>query len=199
MCQPRPFRLSLTAQDANQPAIASLVQRDVTATAPGIKMVGDITYIPTWEGWVYLATVIDCYSKKVVAHAMDDNYKTPLITTAIRRAARNEHLAPGAIFHTDRGSNYTSYEFGTVLKNLDLRRSMGRTGICHDNAMAESFFAALKNELVNRTVYPTRRAAMRDIARCIETRYNPRRLHSAIGYRPPNEVHDGHLSGQQAA
>lgn len=198
-CQPRPFRLSLTAQDANQPAVADLVHRDFTATAPGLKMVGDITYIPTWEGWVYLATVIDCYSKKVVAYAMDDNYKTPLITTAIRRAARNEHLAPGAIFHTDRGSNYTSYEFGTVLKNLDLRRSMGRTGICYDNAMAESFFAALKNELVNRTVYPTRRAAMKDIARYIETRYNPRRLHSAIGYRPPNEVHDGYLSRQQAA
>ena len=198
-CQPRPFRLSLTSQDANQPAIADLMQRDFTATVPGTKLVGDITYVPTWEGWVYLATVIDCYSKKVIAYAMDDNYKTPLITTAIRRAAHNEHLASGAIFHTDRGSNYTSYEFGTVLKDLDLRRSMGRTGICYDNAMAESFFAALKNELVNRTVYPTRAAAMKDIARYIETRYNPRRLHSAIGYRPPNEVHDAYRSGQQAA
>src|SRR5665647_944086 len=78
--------------------------RDFTATVPGTKMIGDITYVPTWEGWVYLATVIDCYSKKVIAYAMDDNYKTPLITTAIRRAAHNEHLAPGAIFHTDRGS-----------------------------------------------------------------------------------------------
>lgn len=198
-CQPRPFRLSLTEQDVNQPAIADLVCRDFTATVPGTKMIGDITYVPTWEGWVYLATVIDCYSKKVIAYAMDDNYKTPLITTAIRRAARNEHLAPSAIFHTDRGSNYTSYEFGAVLKDLDIRRSMGRTGICYDNAMAESFFAALKNELVNRTVYPTRRAAMRDIAKFIETRYNPRRLHSGIGYRPPNEVHDAYRSGQQAA
>jgi transposase InsO family protein len=76
--------------------------------------------------------VIDCYSKKVIAYAMDDNYKTPLISTAIRRAARNERLVPGAIFHTDRGSNYTSYEFGKVLAGLDLRRSMGRTGICYD-------------------------------------------------------------------
>ena len=116
-CQPRPFRHSLTAQDANQPAIADLVRRDFTATVPGTKMIGDITYVPTCEGWVYLATVIDCYSKKVIAYAMDDNYKTPLITTAIRRAAHNEHLAPGAIFHTDRGSNYTSYEFGTVLED----------------------------------------------------------------------------------
>jgi len=198
-CQPRPFRLSLTEQDANQPAIPDLVQRDFTATAPGTKLIGDITYVPTWEGWVYLATVIDCYSKKVIAYALDDNYKTPLITAAIRRAARNENLAPGAIFHTDRGSNYTSYEFGAVLAGLDLRRSMGRTGICYDNAMAESFFAALKNELCNRTVYPTRAAAMKDIARYIDTRYNPRRLHSAIGYRPPNEVHDAYRSQRTAA
>jgi len=198
-CQPRPFRLSLTAQDTDQQAIPDLVRRDFTATVPGTKMVGDITYVPTWEGWVYLATVIDCYSKKVIAYAMDDHYKTPLITTAIRRAAHNEHLVPGAIFHTDRGSNYTSQEFAAVLADLDLRRSMGRTGICYDNAMAESFFAALKNELCNRTVYPTRAAAMKDIARYIETRYNPRRLHSSIGYRPPNEVHDVYRSEQMAA
>jgi len=197
-CQPRPFRLNLTEQDVNQPAIADLVHRDFTATAPGTKMIGDVTYVPTWQGWVYVATVIDCYSKKVIAYAMDDNYKTPLITTAIRRAAHNEKLAPRAIFHTDRGSNYTSYEFGKVLADLDLRRSMGRTGICYDNAMAESFFAALKNELCNRTVYPTRAAAMRDIARYIETRYNTRQLHSAIGYRPPNEVHDAYRSQQIA-
>jgi putative transposase len=198
-CQPRPFRLGLTVQDANQPAVADLVRRDFTATAPGTKLIGDITYVPTWQGWVYLATVIDCYSKKVIAYATGDNYKTPLISTAIRRAARNERLVPGAIFHTDRGSNYTSYEFGKVLAGLDLRRSMGRTGICYDNAMAESFFAALKNELCNRTVYPTRAAAMTDIARYIETRYNPRRLHSAIGYRPPNEVHNAYRTQQMAA
>lgn len=198
-CQPRQLRVSLTAQDVDQPAVADLVRRDFTATVPGTKLIGDITYVPTWQGWVYLATVIDCYSKKVIAYAMDDNYKTPLITTAIRRAAHNEHLAPGAIFHTDRGSNYTSYEFGQVLQGLDLRASMGRTGICYDNAMAESFFAALKNELCNRTVYPTRAAAMRDIVRYIETRYNPRRLHSSLGYRPPNEVHDAYRSQQQAA
>ena len=91
-CQPRPFRHSLTSQGANQPTIPDLVRRDFTATVPGTKMVGDITYVPTWQGWVYLATVIDCYSKKVIAYAMDDHYKTSLITTAIRRAAHNEHL-----------------------------------------------------------------------------------------------------------
>jgi putative transposase len=109
-------------------------------------MVGDITYIPTWEGWVYLATVIDCCTKAVVGWAMDDNYKTQLIDKAIEMAARNHRLAAGAIFHHDRGSNYTSQQFADTLRKHDLRQSAGRTGICYDNAMAESFFAALKNE-----------------------------------------------------
>jgi transposase InsO family protein len=87
---------------ARPPVFPDLVCRHFTATAPGTKMVADITYIPTWEGWVYLATVIDCYSKKVIAFTMDDNYQTPLITTAIRRASHNQRLVPGAIFHTDR-------------------------------------------------------------------------------------------------
>lgn len=198
-CQPRPFRHSLTEQDAAQPAIPDLVGRDFTATAPGTKMVGDITYIPTWEGWVYLATVIDCYSKKIIGWAMDDHYQTPLISAAIKHAAARTRLASRAIFHSDRGSNYTSFEYGQVLNRLDLRRSVGRTGICYDNALAESFFAALKNELIHRTVYPTRSHAMKDIARYIETRYNPVRLHSAIGYRTPNEVHDNYQALTTAA
>ena len=197
-CQPRPFRLSLIAQDANQPGIADVVHCDF-AMAPGTEMVGDLTYVPTWQGWMYVATVIDCYSKKVIAYTMGDNFKTPLISTAIRRAARNEHLAPRAIFHTDRGSNHTSHGFGKVLAGFDLRQLMGCTRIRNDNAMAESFVAALKNELRNRATYPTRAAAMKDIARYIETRDNPRRLPSARRYRPPSEVHDAYRSHQIAA
>ena len=131
-------------------------------------MVGDITYIPTWQGWLYLATVIDCHTKELVGWAMDDNYKTPLIQKAIEMAARNHQLAGKAIFHSDRGSNYTSHEFAKTLRKLDLRQSVERTGICYDNALAESFNAALKNELVHRTHYPTRDHARRDIARYIE-------------------------------
>jgi len=123
-CQPRPSRLRLTSADAAAGPIPDLVGRDFTADAPGHKLVGDITYIPTWEGWVFLATVIDCYSKKVIAHAMDDHYRTSLITTAIRRAAATG-LADQAIFHTDRGSNYTSAEFHTALTDLGLRHSAG--------------------------------------------------------------------------
>src|SRR5258708_24054379 len=108
---------------------------DFGAEAPGQKMVGDITYIATWEGWEYLATVIDCATRKVVGWAMGDNYKTPLITAAIEMAARNIGLPVGAVFHSDRGSNYTSAEFAGVLEGLGIRQSVGRTRICYDNAL----------------------------------------------------------------
>jgi transposase InsO family protein len=198
-CQPRPWRHTLTDSDPSAGPIPDLARRDFTADAPGRKMVGDVTYIPTWEGWLYLATVIDCHTKAVVGWAMGDNYKTPLISGAIAMAARNHTLEPGAVFHSDRGSNYTSREFAGTLAALGLRQSVGRTGICYDNAMAESFFGALKNELVHRTVYPTRERARRDIARYIEVRYNTQRLHSGLGYKTPREVHDEYLNRQHAA
>ena len=180
-------------------SIPDLVNRDFTADAPGEKMVGDITYIPTWEGWLYLATVIDCHTKKVVGYAMDDNYKTPLIVEAVRMAARNVTFADDAIFHSDRGSNYTSSSFSAALTEHGARQSVGRTGICYDNAMAESFFGTLKNERVHRTVYPTRERARADIAQYIELRYNSRRIHSGLGYRTPQEVHDAWLNSQEVA
>jgi putative transposase len=197
-CQPKPWRYQLTEADPAAAPIPDLVRRDFTADAPGEKMVGDITYIHTWQGWVYLATVIDCYTKAVVGWAMDDNYKTPLIAAAIDMAARNQKLKPGAIFHSDRGSNYTSTDFARHLRRHDIRQSVGRTGICYDNAMAESFFADLKNERVHRTQYPTRKHAMDD-ARYIELRYNSRRLHSGLGYKTPHEVHNEYLNRQLAA
>jgi putative transposase len=198
-CQPRPWRHSLTEAGEQPAPIPDLVKRDFTAEEPGSKMVGDITYIPTWEGWVYLATVIDCCTKEVVGWAVDDNYKAPLITAAITMAARNHTLHPGAIFHSDRGSNYTSADFAKALKALNLRQSVGRTGICYDNAMAESFFGALKTERVHRTQYPTRQHARRDVARYIELFYNSKRLHSGLGYKTPKEVRAEYLNRQLAA
>jgi putative transposase len=198
-CQPKPWRHCLTESDGMAGPIPDLVNRDFTAEAPGQKMVGDITYIPTWEGWIYLATVIDCHTKAVVGWAMGDNYKTPLIESAIEMAARNHQLADGAIFHSDRGSNYTSTQFAKTLKRLKLRQSVGRTGICYDNAMAESFFAALKNERVHRTQYPTREHARRDITRYIELWYNSRRRHSGLGYRTPLQVRNEYENRKLAA
>ena len=198
-CQPRPWRVCLTDADPTAGPIPDLVHRDFTAPVPGVKMVGDITYIPTWAGWVYLATVIDCHTKEVVGWAMDDNYKTPLITAAIRMAHRNHHIEPEAIFHTDRGSNYTSAEFARALTSVNMRHSVGRRGVCYDNAMAESFFGTLKNERIHRTTYPTRRHAVIDIAQYIEIHYNTKRLHSGLGYRTPREARLEYLNHQLAA
>jgi putative transposase len=197
-CQPRPWRPATTIQGQAGP-IPDLVNRDFSAEVPGQKMVGDITYIHTWEGWAYLATVIDCATRKVIGWAIGDNYRTPLITAAIEMAARNLDLPDGAVFHSDRGSNYTSAEFGSVLAGLGIRQSVGRTGICYDNALAESFNAAIKVERVYRTVYPTRKRAAEDIAWYIELRYNRIRLHSGLGYRTPQEVHDEYLNRQLTA
>jgi putative transposase len=197
-CQPRLWRPATTRQGQAGP-IPDLVNRDFSAAVPGAKMVGDITYIPTWQGWAFLATVIDCATRKCAGWAIDDNYRTPLITSAIQMAARNIGLPDGAVFHSDRGSNYTSAEFGAVLEGLGIRQSVGRTGSCFDNALAESFNASVKVERVHRTVYPTIKKAREDIARYIELRYNRTRLHSALGYRTPQEVHDEYLNRQRAA
>jgi len=159
----------------------------------------DITYISTWQGWLYLASVIDCATKACIGYAMADHMRAELVTDALEMAARNYDLAPGAIFHSDRGSQYMSAVFAQTANRLDVRQSVGRTGVCFDNAQAESFNAALKVERVNRTVYPTRDHARADIARYIEFRYNRKRLHSALGYRTPQEAHDEYMNGQLAA
>jgi transposase InsO family protein len=197
-CQPRPYRATTTPDDAAA-ATADLLARDFTANAPGVKLVGDITYIPTWHGWLYLATVIDCHTKAVVGWSMASHMHASLVTDAIGMAAGNITLQDGCVFHSDRGSQYTSAEYRTKLQQLDVSPSVGRTGVCWDNALAESFFAALKNELVHRTAFPTRRHARRAIVTYIEGFYNRRRLHSALGYRTPLEVHTEYQNRQIAA
>lgn len=192
-CQPRPFRVTTTT-DGEEHALPDLVERDFTATRPGRKFVGDITYIHTWQGFVYLATVIDCYSKKVVGWAIEDHMRTELIEQALRNAAESTPIEEGAVFHSDRGSVYTSSDFRKSVKDLGMRSSMGQTGVCWDNAMAESFFAALKNERVYRTTYPSKKHARKDIFRYIEGFYNSRRRHSGLGYQTPNQVHHGPLT-----
>jgi putative transposase len=197
-CQPRPYRATTTPDDAAA-ATADLVARDFTADVPGVKLVGDITYIPTWQGWLYLATVIDCHTKAVVGWSMAAHMHASLVTDAIAMAAGNIALQPGCVFHSDRGSQYTSAEYRTKLEQLGVAPSVGRTGVCWDNALAESFFAALKNELVHRTAFPTRRHARRAIVAYIEGFYNRRRLHSALGYRTPLEAHTEYQNRQIAA
>ena len=168
-----------------------------TRRAPSSSATSPI--IPTWQGWLYLATVIDCYTKECIGYALADHMRADLVIDALQMAARNYTLADGAIFHSDRGTQYTSQSFAGAAAELGIRRSVGRTGSCFDNALAESFNASLKVERVHRTVYPTREHARADVARYIEFRYNTKRLHSALGYRTPQEVHDEYLNQQLAA
>ena len=188
-----------TVRGEHRPDTPDLLRRDFTAERPGTKLVGDITYIPTWQGWLYLATVIDCFNKEVIGYAMADHMRTELICDALAMAARNHTLEEDCIMHSDRGTQYTSAEYATQLNELGLRQSLGRTGICWDNALAESFFASLKNERVHQMVYPTRKHAKKDIARYIELFYNRRRIHSALGYRTPHEVRTEYMNSQLAA
>lgn len=196
--QPKPYKRTTIAGEAGS-STPDLVARDFTAPRPGVKLVGDITYIRTWAGWLYLATVIDCFNKEVIGYAMADHLRTELVLDALEMAARNHVLEPGCIMHTDRGTQYTSAEWAQKISDLDMRASLGRTGICWDNALAESFFASLKNERVHHMVYPTRKKAKSDIARYIELFYNRRRLHSALGYRTPHEVRIEYMNSQLAA
>ena len=166
--QPRPFRTT-TEPDPDAPDTVDLVKRDFTAQRPGTKVVGDITYIRTWQGWLYLASLIDCCTREVIGYAMADHMRTELVLDAVDMAMRNGRLEADCIMHSDRGTQYTSAEYREKLVELGLRHSVGRTGQCWDNALAESFFASLKNERVHHMVYPTRKAAKEDTC-CLMSR-----------------------------
>ena len=186
-CQPRPWRRT-TLPAGSLASRPDLIGRDFTAAAPGTKLVGDISYIRTWTGWLYLATVIDLATRKVIGWSMNTHMRTSLIVDALNMAAGTGTLKPGCIFHSDRGVQYCSVEYATALKTHGMVGSMGRTGICWDNALAESFFASLKKELVYRTAFPIPRHARKAIAEYIEVFYNRQRIHSAIGYRTPAQA-----------
>ncbi len=149
---------------------------------------GDITYVPTGEGWLYLATVIDLASRRLIGYSMSTSVDTELVADALKMAVATRGLVTmdETIFHSDRGTQYTSKTFRTLCSDLGLRQSAGRTGSCLDNAVAESFFATLKVELVNRLRYRTRAEARTSIF-AWTVRYNRRRLHSTLGMIPPVE------------
>jgi putative transposase len=195
-CQPRPWRI--TTIPGADPGPVDLLHRDFAAPAPGVRFVGDITYIPTWEGWLYLATVIDLHTKEVCGWAMADHMRTELVCDALSMAHARRPMCLGAVFHSDRGCQYTSAELADHLKLLHMVGSMGRVGVCWDNALAESFFASLKKELVHRTVFSTRKKARDAVADYIEIWYNTLRLHSGLGYRTPLEAFQAHQTREVA-
>ena len=181
-----------TIADPAAAARADQVRRDFTADAGKLnaRWCGDITYIGTWEGWLYLATVIDIASRRVVGYAIADHLRTELVAGALSNAVAARDPGPGVIFHSDRGCQYTSAAFASLANDHDVMLSHGRTGQCWDNALAESFFASIKGELLHLQAWPTKAAARRAIVEYIGW-YNGTRLHSSLGYRSPAE-HEAH-------
>lgn len=148
---------------------------------------GDITYIRTQEGWLYLAAVMDIYSRKVIGWQLDKNLNSDLVERALENALMDRNVESGIIFHSDQGIQYASESFRKILRDNGFIQSMSRKGNCYDNAITETFFHTLKTELMQRTQYRTREEARRSIFEYIEIFYNRRRLHSAIGYCSPVE------------
>ena len=177
-----------TVPDPAAAARADLIRRDFTVNAAAVntRWCGDITYIPTWEGWLYLATVIDIASRRVVGFALAEQLRTELACDALTNAVAARDPAPGVVFHSDKGCQYTSGDYATLADDLAVCLSTGRTGQCWDNALAESFFASLKGECLNHQSWPTRAAARHATVEYIAW-FNGTRLHSALGYMPPDE------------
>ena len=171
------------------PVAPNLLNRQFNVSVPNQVWVSDITYIPTQEGWLYLATTLDLYSRKIVGWAMDQRMQKSLVIRALQMALHNRRPNPlqRLMHHSDRGSQYASKLFETLLKVNDIRCSMSRKGNCWDNAVAESFFRTLKEELVYQQRYKTRDDARHSIFEYIEVFYNQHRLHSSLGYMSPDQ------------
>jgi putative transposase len=180
----RAFKRTTIPSDPDK-VFADLIGRDFTAEAPGTRLVGDITYLRTGEGWLYLATVIDLCTRMVVGWAMAEHMRASLVTGALTMARDRGHLRPDAIFHSDRGTQYTSRELGAWCAGNNVRQSMGATGVCWDNAVAESLFSSLKNEFYHHHSFSTRQDARRATMRYIEVFYNRWRPHTHNEGLPP--------------
>lgn len=195
----RKFKVATTNSNHNHRISPNRLQRDFTVTTPNEVFVGDITYIRTQQGWLYLAVVIDLYSRKVVGWSMDDNMETPLVNNALNMALHTRKPPQGLIWHTDRGSQYASDSHRELLAKHHIVQSMSRKGDCWDNAVSESFFHSLKTELVHHERFKTRAEANQAIFDYIEIFYNRQRLHSTNGYESPVEFENKMLQFQTAA
>jgi len=183
-----------TVSSGDGGSIPDLIRRDFSATEPNRKWVGDITYIRTSAGFKYLATVIDLYSRKVIGWAVAGHMRTDLVIRALMMALRDRKPKDSVIFHSDRGSQYTSLEFGSFCTRHGVTQSMGRVGSCYDNAVAESFFASLKKELIHCRPWMSLADLKKGIYHFIEFTYNSRRRHSYLGYLTPAEYELGYRS-----
>jgi len=181
------FRIKTTNSNHNFSIAPNRLNQDFFATKPNQVYVGDITYIPTKQGWLYLAVVIDLFSRRIVGWSMDDNMKTSLVNDALLMAIQKRKPKPGLIFHTDRGSQYASDSHKALLKEFRIIQSMSAKGNCYDNAVSESFFHTLKTNLIYHTTFETKAHARMAIFSFIEIWYNRKRLHSYLDYMSPVE------------
>ena len=195
----RKFKVTTTDSNHNYSISPNRLQRDFNTNVANEVYVGDITYIRTQQGWLYLAVVIDLYSRKVVGWSMDDNMETPLVNKALQMALHTRNPAPKLIWHTDRGSQYASDSHRELLEKYDILQSMSRKGDCWDNAVSESFFHSLKTELVHHERFKTRAEANQAIFEYIEVFYNRQRLHSTNDYMSPVNYEHKMLQYQTAA
>jgi putative transposase len=179
------FKVVTTDSEHDYPIAPNLLQQDFTARRPNEKWLSDITYIPTAEGWLYLALVMDLYSRRIIGWAMDDNLERWLAIDALQMAIDTRQPPPGLIHHSDRGSQYASYDYQALLTHHQFQVSMSRQGNCYDNAPMESCIGTLKTELVHHCQYATRTEAKTDIFEYIEVFYNRFRRHSALDYQCP--------------
>ena len=186
-------KFKVTTDSKHQLAISpNLLNRDFFSASPDKKYVGDITYIWTDEGWLYLATVIDLYSRRVVGWSMDKTMKSPLVNDALRMALWKRKPRQGLLWHTDRGSQYASDSHRELLQEHGIIQSMSRKGNCWDNSVAESFFHTLKTELTHHIRFKTREEAKQSIFEYIEIFYNRKRIHSSNDYLSPEEYEKAH-------
>jgi len=184
----RRFRPCTTDSRHSLPIAPNLLKQKLVVAAPNRIWLADITYIPTGEGWLYLAAVLDLATRKIVGWSMRDHMRTELPLAAVMMAAQRQRPAEGLICHSDRGSQYASEAYGKQLAAMKAKPSMSRTACCDDNAPMESFFHTLKVELAHQRQWPTREDARRDLFAYIESYYNRRRIHSALGYRTPEQA-----------
>lgn len=174
-----------TRRDEAATPSADLVERRFTPDGPDRLYVADVTQHRTGEGWLYYAVVIDCFSRRVVGWSIADHIRSELVVDALQMAIWNRRPAPGTVHHSDHGSIYTSWAFGHRLREAGLLGSMGSIGDCFDNSVAESFFATLQTELLDRSTWPTREGLANAIFAFVEGFYNPTRRHSTLGYLSP--------------
>ena len=180
--------MATTQSRHSHPCAPNRLQRDFTATAPDRAWVGDVTFVPTREGWLYLAIQLDLYSRAVVGWAMSPRNDTRLVLSALDMAVARRQPEPGLIVHSDQGQPYASRDYRACIKQYEMLQSMSRKGDCWDNAVAESFFASVAFELIDQQVFASRSVAKRELFQYIEVFYNRQRPHQTLDYQTPAKV-----------